>query len=188
MNLRFTRKTLMFAGITAATVIGASSVAFACLVTKGQIQLTGTQATGAVVQGTGVQHGFCANPTPAAKTYHGTTGQVTVAVAPTTCGTTSTQLDDGATYQVVLQKSTTSYNWVVSGSAWTWNTLGAYGCFGGTAAATVTLATTFNVVSGAATGTFNIPAGVAASSAGNAHGICVGTPTSSGAFAPLELS
>jgi hypothetical protein len=57
------------------------------------------------------------------------------------------------------------------------------------AAATVTLATTFSVVNGSAIATFKIPAGVSASpSANDSEGICVGSPNSPGAFAPLHLT
>jgi hypothetical protein len=185
-----TRKTLLFAGITAVACIGTGSVAFACLVTRGQIAVTGTTTTGDIVKGTGAVMTYCYNPTVAAQTYHGTTGQVTVAVAPTTCGTTTTQLPDAATYQVALQKDTAKFAWTrASGStAWAWNTAADNACWDSNVPATVTLATTFNVVNGSATATFSIPAFVAASGANDAHSICVGTPTSAGAFAPLRLT
>jgi hypothetical protein len=177
----------MFAGITAATVIGASSVAFACLVTRGQITLTGDQRAGDTVKASdgATFHGFCYNPTIAAKAA--SPGQVTVAVAPTTCGTTNSQLPDSSTYQVVLQTDAAKFAWTRTNTstAWAWNTVANNGCFGSNLPATVTLATTFNVVNGAATGTFTVPGGVAASGTNDAHSICVGYPGQDGAFAPL---
>jgi hypothetical protein len=78
---------------------------------EGQITLTGTTTAGDTVKGNNTLMGFCYNPTMAAQTSHSTTGQVTLSVAPTTCGTTSTQLPDSSTYQVALQKDNATVDW-----------------------------------------------------------------------------
>lgn len=187
--MRLNRKATMFTGIAAAALVGLSSVAFACLTTKGKIDLKTTNGAGDTVKSDGraVSHGFCYNPTIAASTA-ASGGTVMVSVAPNGCGSTpSNQLANGNA-RVVLQHDNGKPGWTRSGAGVAWSFVSGNGCFAGGGVVTKTLATTFNVSSGSASATFNIPAFVGASDANEAGHICVRDSAGTGAFAPLVLT
>lgn len=183
-----TRKTVLGAFATAAAVLVLASSAYACVVFRGDLTVTGPTSGNLVTgDGSGSSHKYCTGREPTTAAAAGYNQSITVTVAPATaCVGAGNKLADGNN-SVIINNSSTDAGVPFNYSGGKWNFVSGTGCFA-SPPGNKTLTTTFNVVSGAATGNFTLPHMNRVDPTNKASALCVGKSGVSGIFAPIRIT
>lgn len=174
------RKTLVTVTGVIAVFLAVASVAYACVIFKGDLQIKSPSGNGNKVTGDGAAHGYCpgGGATTAAKGATGDTITVEVAPASQCKVVPSNKLGDGI--RQIRIRNTNAY---VGADGLQWSMIQGMGCWGG--ASTFIKDTT--IAGGSVTDSFPLPS-FTSNVVGTASNLCVGSGVlNEGIMAPMVI-